>query len=272
MRRECREHLFRHWIQRKPLLSDPCMHHGTCVTYVPWCMSGSLTRGGGKNVPGFPGACAIHNFTYPVRGPCGKLYLVSWKRRWWWTVVQTDERTDTLCKMDCDTTKQIRFWYLLICKIWYVNQNINLLHPMLDLVQLLDLGWCNNDNSKIMCMAIQPSVTCIFHESGQSKLKPSRSSAQCPCNICKEPLAIACLKALKGSFRKFIYVRSHCRLLQMSIIGVLNEVASILSNPSMASFKPCPLSIGWLVHSIMLLLNGLTVRDESSQVMFYYIT
>ena len=43
---------------RKPLASDPDIHHGTCVTHVPWCMSGSLTRGGGENVPGIPGACA----------------------------------------------------------------------------------------------------------------------------------------------------------------------------------------------------------------------
>ena len=45
-------------LQRKPLVSDPDIHHGTCVTHVPWCMSGSLTCGGGKNVPGIPGACA----------------------------------------------------------------------------------------------------------------------------------------------------------------------------------------------------------------------
>ena len=44
--------------RRKPLVSDPSMHHGTCVTHVPWCMSGSLTCGGGENVPGIPGACA----------------------------------------------------------------------------------------------------------------------------------------------------------------------------------------------------------------------
>ena len=44
--------------QRKPLVSDPAMHHGTCVTHVPWCMSGSLTCGDGENVPGIPGACA----------------------------------------------------------------------------------------------------------------------------------------------------------------------------------------------------------------------
>ena len=44
--------------QRKPLVSDPGMHHGTCVAHVPWCMSGSLTCGDGENVPGIPGACA----------------------------------------------------------------------------------------------------------------------------------------------------------------------------------------------------------------------
>ena len=57
-------------LQRKPLVSDPGMHHGTCVTQVPWCMSGSLTRGGGENVPGIPGACATRNFAYLARGPC----------------------------------------------------------------------------------------------------------------------------------------------------------------------------------------------------------
>ena len=43
---------------RKPLVSDPGMHHGTCVTHVRWCMSGSLTCGDRENVPGIPGACA----------------------------------------------------------------------------------------------------------------------------------------------------------------------------------------------------------------------
>ena len=35
-------------LQRQPLVNDPDMHQGTCVTHVPWCMSGSLTRGGEK--------------------------------------------------------------------------------------------------------------------------------------------------------------------------------------------------------------------------------
>ena len=44
--------------QRKPLVSDPGIHHGTCVTHVPWYMSGSLTCGDGGNVPSIPGASA----------------------------------------------------------------------------------------------------------------------------------------------------------------------------------------------------------------------
>ena len=43
-----------------PRVSDPDMHHGTCVTHVPWCMPGSLTIGflwrwpRGKTFPAFP--------------------------------------------------------------------------------------------------------------------------------------------------------------------------------------------------------------------------
>ena len=43
-----------------PQVSDPDMHHGTCVTPVPWCMPGSLTSGflwkrqRGKTFPAFP--------------------------------------------------------------------------------------------------------------------------------------------------------------------------------------------------------------------------
>ena len=54
MRRECRERFPRHRLQRKPLVSDPGMHRGSCVTHVPWCMSRSLTHGGGKTFPTFP--------------------------------------------------------------------------------------------------------------------------------------------------------------------------------------------------------------------------
>ena len=55
MRRECRELFPRHRLQRKTLVRDLGMHHGMCVTHVPWCMSVSLTRGAGENVtPAFP--------------------------------------------------------------------------------------------------------------------------------------------------------------------------------------------------------------------------
>ena len=43
-----------------PQVSDPDMHHGTCVTHVPWCMPGLLTSGflwnrrRGKTFPTFP--------------------------------------------------------------------------------------------------------------------------------------------------------------------------------------------------------------------------
>ena len=51
MRREC--------FPPPPLVSDPNMHHGTCVTHVPWCILGSLTSGflwsrwRGKTFPAF---------------------------------------------------------------------------------------------------------------------------------------------------------------------------------------------------------------------------
>ena len=69
MCRECREPFPRRRLQRKPLDRESGMHHGTCVTQAQWCMSRSLTCGGGENVPGIPGACATHNFTYMARGP-----------------------------------------------------------------------------------------------------------------------------------------------------------------------------------------------------------
>ena len=40
LRRECWERF-----PRPPQVSDPDMHHGTCVTHVPWCMPGLLTSG-----------------------------------------------------------------------------------------------------------------------------------------------------------------------------------------------------------------------------------
>ena len=58
-----------HRLQRKPLVNDAGMYHGTCATHVPWCMPASLTRGGGENVHGIPDACASRNVMYLARGP-----------------------------------------------------------------------------------------------------------------------------------------------------------------------------------------------------------
>ena len=46
------------WGSKNSPYTTPGMHHGTCVPHVPWCMSGSITRVGGGNIPGIPGACA----------------------------------------------------------------------------------------------------------------------------------------------------------------------------------------------------------------------
>ena len=43
MCRECPKRFLRQRVR------DPDMHHGTCVTHVPWCMPGSLTRGFFRN-------------------------------------------------------------------------------------------------------------------------------------------------------------------------------------------------------------------------------
>ena len=66
MRREYRERFPRHRLQKKPLVSDPDMHHGMCVT---------LTRGGGENVPG---TCATRKFKHLLRGPFVVDQEVSW--------------------------------------------------------------------------------------------------------------------------------------------------------------------------------------------------
>ena len=76
MRRECRERFPRHRFQRKPVGSGPGMHHGTCVTHVPWCMSGSLNRGGGGKRS--PHSRRMRNSQFYISGkrPIEKLWSV----------------------------------------------------------------------------------------------------------------------------------------------------------------------------------------------------
>ena len=89
MRRECRETFPRHRLRRKPLVSDPGMHH---VPHVPWFMSGSLTRCGGENVPGNLVACATRNFSYLARGPWRRIPYVQEAERCLLYVIRRDAR------------------------------------------------------------------------------------------------------------------------------------------------------------------------------------
>ena len=62
MRRESRKRYSLHRLQRKPLVP-------ACIMARAWRMTGSLTLGGGENVPGIPGACATRNFAYSGKRP-----------------------------------------------------------------------------------------------------------------------------------------------------------------------------------------------------------
>ena len=108
MRRECRERFLRHRLQRKPLVSDPGMHHGTCVTHVPWCMSESPTYGGGENVPGILCACVTHNYAYLERGPLKSLKIV-------WILVLAGENCSTLDLRVRDSDLNSMIEYMCIC-------------------------------------------------------------------------------------------------------------------------------------------------------------
>ena len=66
-------------LQRKPLASDPGRHHGTCMTHVLWCMSGSLTRGGRENFPSFP--AHVHPQCY-VSGKRPIYWYWHWSGMW----------------------------------------------------------------------------------------------------------------------------------------------------------------------------------------------
>ena len=71
MRRECRERF-----PPPQQVSDPDMHHGTCVTHVPRCMPGSLTSGflwsrWREKRSRHSRRMRNRNFMYLVRGPLG---------------------------------------------------------------------------------------------------------------------------------------------------------------------------------------------------------
>ena len=69
MRRECRERFLRH-CGKRPRHASRHVRHARAVMRVgiayPWF---PLKSAAGENVPGIPGASAIHNFTFLVRCP-----------------------------------------------------------------------------------------------------------------------------------------------------------------------------------------------------------
>ena len=81
----------------KPLIRNPGMHHGTCVTHVPWCMSGSLTCGGrGKRSRH---SRRMHNPQFYVSGKRPMVARMSWlcSRCWWAPWTSKCNVTDACC-------------------------------------------------------------------------------------------------------------------------------------------------------------------------------
>ena len=130
MRREWQEHFTRHRLQRKPIVSNPGMHYGTCVTHVPWCMSGSLTLGSGENVPGIPGACATRNCIHLSRGPSSTNHM-QWFLKYIFVVGTGGSAVHILCyEYAVLFEKKQYLWSLYITYIFigcvYLCQCVNL--------------------------------------------------------------------------------------------------------------------------------------------------
>ena len=63
-------------VKRKPLISDPGIHHGTCVTHMPWCIAGSVTRGSrGKRSKHFLRMCNPQFYVSGKRPIQGSIYI-----------------------------------------------------------------------------------------------------------------------------------------------------------------------------------------------------
>ena len=54
MRLQCRERIPRRWLQRKTVVNNPDMHHGTCVTHARGVCRDRLPALAGKTCPVFP--------------------------------------------------------------------------------------------------------------------------------------------------------------------------------------------------------------------------
>ena len=92
-------------------VSDPDVHHGTCVTHVPWCMPEIANQGfyfkigGGENVPGIPGT-TLRNLQCWVSGKRPMLSISFY----------TQQLSSWLCmtlQKTCDISAVSRYWYFM---------------------------------------------------------------------------------------------------------------------------------------------------------------
>ena len=108
MRRECQERFPHHRFQRKPPVSDPGMHHVTCVTHVPWCMSWLLTRSDGEMLPAFR---CMRNPQFYVSGKIPTLIVIG----------KSDGQADilSLCHTMYINVHDMR----VACHLWWLQIN-----------------------------------------------------------------------------------------------------------------------------------------------------
>ena len=105
--------------------SDPDMHHGTCVTHVPWCMPGSLTsvflwsQWRGKTFPAFPVHAQPQFYVFGKR-PMGQAVWRQFMSPLWWFVLSDNAKK---------TSRWLtRPWFDLITwtctcwPVWYCSQ------------------------------------------------------------------------------------------------------------------------------------------------------
>ena len=64
--------------KRKPLVSSLGMHHDTCVTPVPWCMSGSLTGGWRGKRTRHPWRMRNPQFYLSGKRPMSGIWYTTW--------------------------------------------------------------------------------------------------------------------------------------------------------------------------------------------------
>ena len=108
--REWQEPFPRYRLQRKPLVSDAGVHHGT------WCMSGSPTRGGGENVHGSRGACATRIFMFLTRCPC---FVSLWFILIQWLLGRLGNFTNAIFKLIDIGSNSCEIGHMSATEIWW---------------------------------------------------------------------------------------------------------------------------------------------------------